>query len=100
MGLHATENNGDDNSDFAFLVRQGSQLRDGQKVNNAPQPFMPGDHLEFVSVSLGKVNYREVEHPQFSLSARALPRRLFCELRDRFMPLMPRDMIPKAWTSG
>ena len=100
MGLYAKENNRDGYSDFAFLVGQGSQLRDGQKLSNGPQPVRPGDRLEFVSASLEKVNYREVEHPQFSLSARALPRRLFCELRDRLMPLMPRDMIPKAWTSG
>src|SRR6266480_1467551 len=100
VGLYAKENNRDGYSDFAFLVGQGSQLRDGQKLSNGPQPVRPGDRLEFVSASLEKVNYREVEHPQFSLSARALPRRLFCELRDRLMPLMPRDMIPKAWTSG
>jgi len=100
VGLHVSENNGNGYSDFAFLTRNGSQVRSDQNVSNVPQPVMPGDHLEFVSGGLGKVNYREVEHPQFSLSARALPRRLFCELRDRFMPLIPRDMIPKAWTSG
>jgi hypothetical protein len=100
VGLHLSKNNSDGYSDFAFLARHGSQLRSDQNVNNLPQPVMPGDHLEFVSGGLGKVNYREVEHPQFSLSARAFPRRLFCELRDRFMPLIPKDMIPKAWTSG
>ena len=100
VGLYVLENNGDSYSNFTFLVRQGSQSRNGQKMSSVPQPVMPGDHLEFVSVDLGRVNYREVAHPQFSLSVRALPRRLFCELRDRFMPLIPRDMIPKAWTSG
>jgi len=100
VGLYVLENNGDSYSDFTFLVRHASQSRNGQKMSSVPQPVMPGDHLEFVSVDLGRVNYREVAHPQFSLSVRALPRRLFCELRDRFMPLIPRDMIPKAWTSG
>lgn len=90
----------DTNWEFAFVAKGGSELLNHQKISNGPLRVTPGDHLEFVSEGLGSVNYREVEHPQLSLSVRALPRRLFCELRDRFMPLMPRDMIPKAWTSG
>ncbi len=67
-------------------------------MSNVPLKVMPGDHIELVSLGLGKVDYREVESPQFSLQA--FPRRLLCEFRDRFMPLIPRDVIPKKWTSG
>jgi hypothetical protein len=90
------------NSEFAFVARRGggSESFSQQNFNSRPLKAMSGEHLELISLGLGKVDYRKVENPEFSLSLRAFPRRLVCEFRDRFMPLMPRDLIPEKWTSG
>ena len=92
----------DPNSEFAFVARRrgGPESLIQQNFNSTPLKAMSGEHLELVSLGLGKVDYREVENPEFSLSLRAFPRRLVCEFRDRFMPLIPRDLIPEKWTSG
>jgi hypothetical protein len=88
----------DADSDFVFVLKRGPKLLCRQNASNVPLKVMAGDHIELVSLGLGKVNYRQVENPQFSVQA--LPRRLLCELRDRLMPLIPRDVIPKKWMSG
>ena len=99
VGLYRSEKTVTDaDSEFTFMVKRGSELRCRQNVSNPPLKVMAGDHIELVSLGLGKVDYRKIENPQFSLQA--LPRRLVCEFRDRFMPLIPSAMIPEKWTSG
>lgn len=87
-------------SEFAFVSKRGTDLRTIASVTPEPLAVMVGDRIELVSVDLGKVDFRRVEKPRFSVSLRAFPRRLLCELRDRCMPSIPRDLIPKKWMRG
>lgn len=83
---------------FALISKQGTKLIDRQNLSNGSLRVAPGDDIELVSLGLGRIDYRRIKGPRFSLQA--FPRRLLCELRDRSMPLIPADLTPKKWTSG
>ena len=82
----------------AVVTNLVSGLEQRQHTNGSPIKVCQGDRIQLHSFELGKVDYRQVEPPQFSLAA--FPRRLLCEIRDRCMPFLPRKVIPKKWISG
>lgn len=100
VGLHHEENS-TAFPEFTITASGAGELQSPKILrDDSPLKVKPGDRLEFISPALGTVDYCAVKSPQLSLSMRAFPRRVFCEIRDRLMPLMPREMIPAAWTSG
>lgn len=82
----------------AVVTNSVSGLERRQHTNGSPIKVGRDDRIQLHSLELGKIDYRQVKPPQFSLGA--FPRRLLCEVRDRCMPLLPRQVIPKKWTSG
>jgi hypothetical protein len=71
---------------FTITNKAGGESQVVQAMSGVPVEVMPGATVEVVSHCLGKVDYHSIESPQFA--PWALPRRMFCEGRDRLMPVM------------
>ena len=80
--------------DFAMIMKREGTARPVQVSAGTLIEVVPGDRLELVSPALGRVDYRQIDRSGFS--GGALARRILCEARDRFIPLMSRKRNPKG----
>ena len=74
--------------EYAITRKRGRESQMVRAAAGVPVEVAPGDAVEMVLSNWGTMNYREVEKP--GLSLRALSRRVFCEGRDRLVPLVPK----------